>query len=606
MSGKYVAEERLRVGLTLVQLFRQIWPYLAGQKALFWRVVLAMGGIVLTARALPFLLGLAIDRGLLAGNYPLILRLAMLYLVCEILYTYLLYYHADAFARLGNLALFKIREDLISHVQHLPVTYFDRNPAGRIVTRLTNDVNGLNELFARGLLSLVMSFLELVAIVIAMLLISPKLTVFSLLSAPFIGWLAIRLSQRIRHILRKSKKKQAAINAFVAESINGMAVIQLFSATSRRRQQFHRLSRDYVAAQNESVHAYALLWPITSMFSALSVGFAVLYGGYLNQQGALALGALVAFITHLSDFSWPVRNLLERYQQLQNSLTSAERVFQILEEPVESGLQLSHVVPNRAEPSPQRRLHIDSLRFANVYFRYQPDQPWVLKDLNLEFPGGQSVALVGHTGSGKSTMIALISRFYNPTEGQIFLGKRDIREIELNQYRSLLGIVQQDNFLFRGTIADNIGLRDPSIDRAKIAWAAHTAYCGPFLERLSDGLDSPVQERGANLSAGQRQLIAFARVLAFDPQLLILDEATANIDSQSEALIQKATHKVIEGRTSIIIAHRLSTILDCNQIVVLSHGEIQEKGTHNELLRANGLYASLHRAQFSEPTFVDQ
>jgi ATP-binding cassette subfamily B protein len=589
VKKKYMSEDQLKTSLTLLQLFRQMWPYLSRQRGLFYRVSASIFFLVLIGRSLPFLLGLAIDRGLIVKDYQFVFRLAAVYLFLEIIHTYLIYYHAASFARLGNQALYFIREDLVRHTQKLPVSYFDKNPVGRIVTRLTNDVNGLNELFARGLLSLLLSVLELIAIFGALLYISPRLTLVALASTPLLIWSTLKLSAKVRVVLRESKKKQSAINAYIAESINGMSVAQLFFATAARRREFDRLSTDYADKQIQSIKIYSMLWPITSLFTATSVGVALLYGGYLNQSAALAMGSLVAFITHLFDFSHPVRTLLERYHQLQNGLTSAERVFQILDEKPE---------PDQPLVSTGYPLTLKGeIRFSNVSFRYSSDLPWAVKNLNFSIQPGQSIALVGRTGSGKSTIISLLSRFYLPSEGVISLAGKNIQSFFLNDYRQLLGIVQQDNFLFQGTIADNISLKNPNIDMDRIEWAAKASYCWPFIERLKGGLYSEVQERGANLSAGQRQLIVFARVLAYDPQLLILDEATSNIDSKSEELIQQATEKIISGRTSIVIAHRLSTILDCDEIIVMKDGTIAERGEHADLLLQGGIYASLHHSQ---------
>ncbi len=584
------ADDNVKVKTTLLDLTKKMWPYFMHQKLLFWSTWVAVIGISLSGRLVATLFGYAIDEGILKDRVPVLAWCAIAYLVLEITKGVCMFLHTYLFAKLGNRVLFEIRDRLIEHTQSLPVSYFDRNPTGRIVTRVTSDVVSLGELFTQGIIHMFSNLIAMLSIIVAMLLISPKMTAVTLLISPPIIWASIVLSNKIRVVLRESKKKQAAINSFVAENISGMRVLQLYRRVARNRSRFNALSHDYRQLQLQQSRLYALLWPTVNFFNAASVAMALWYGGLMTAQNAISTGAMIAFILHVRDFIHPLRTILEKYQLFQNSLSGAERIFTLLAETPESqkGLALG-----------EGRLR-GQLEFRHLNFRYSPSLPSVLNDINLDVKPAQSVALVGRTGSGKSTMIALLQRFYDYSDGEVLIDGRPLTSLRRADLRRRIGVVQQDTFTFRGTIADNIGLGDPRITRERIEWAAEQACCSEILRRHAGGLDAKVEERGANLSFGERQLLAFARILAFDPDILILDEATANIDSQSEALIQEATRKVTRGRTSVIIAHRISTILDCDMIVTLSKGRIVELGTHGELMEKQGHYFQLCQSQFKD------
>lgn len=574
--------------MTYRHLLRRLWPYLVRQKQLiFWCLasVILLAGV---GRLLPNLFGYAIDHGILKGNSTLVLRVAAGYFAVECVRSGLMFCQNYFFNILGNRILYSIRSDLIGHIQNLPIPFFDRNPIGRVVTRATNDVMALGDLFNKGVVSMISDSLSILAIWVAMALISLKLTLVTLIITPPLLFWVISISRKAKIILRDSKKQQAHMNSFVSENISGMKILQLYNRVPRNLQRFFGLSDKFTQTQLKSVHYFALLWPAISLFSAITITVGLFWGGYLSATDGLAIGAWVAFLMHLQDFQAPLRRMCEVYSQLQNSLTSAERLFQLLDEPTEPLLGTKW-----AEPFTR------SIEFKNLSFRYAPHLPWALDGFSFSLRSGESLAIVGRTGSGKSTLVSLLQKFYPIEEGDILFDGLSTKELSAQSLRRRLGVVQQDNFIFRGTLASNITLNDPTITPEKIKKAAEQAQCQKLVEQHPDGLMRKVEERGANLSAGERQLLAFARIFAFEPDILILDEATANVDSFSESLIQKATMEVIRGRTSIIIAHRLSTILNCDRIIVMEHGRIAESGSYAELINKKGAFHHLHSLQFS-------
>ena len=576
--------DQLPGGLSVFGLIRRLWVYFRpDQKACAAVVALVILNAVLS-RGIVVLFGWAIDRGLIAKDISVLIWCAAVYCVLQISVLSLQASVATWFARIGNRVLYRLRDHLVSHVQSLPAAYFDRVPSGRIVTRMTSDTVSLTELFNQGLLNVFSSVISIITIVVAMAVISVKLTLLTLLVAPPMIYLAFRLSDRILIVQREAKKHVSTINAFVAETISRLRVIQLFNKSKSQRERFETLSTQYKAANLKTVSLYALFYPTVSLFTATSVATALYLGGELTASKLISAGAMVAFIFLVKDFGDPLRNLLERYQLLQNSVSSGERIFSLLAETPESVPEFSQTITTP--------LH-GRLVFKNVSFRYEDSPSAALDDLSFELETGKTMAVIGRTGSGKSTLISLLQRFRDPSEGMIFLDDIDLGRVDRRAIRKLIGVVQQDVFLFRGTIADNIGLQDSTISRERILWAAGEAGLERLIAMRPGGLDAIVEERGQNLSLGERQLIAFARILAFDPQILVLDEATASVDSETEALLQDATARARCGRTSIIIAHRLSTIADADQILVLEKGRIVEMGSPRELLAQDGAYKKM-------------
>lgn len=586
MTHHFFTEDNVALELTFKKLFLKLWPYLWKHKRRVFTSVALVLLFVCIGRALPFLFAYAIDEGIATKNHGVIVYVAIAYLILESIRALLAFFQNGYIQRFGNQVLFEVRERLVSHVQRLPISYFEKNPSGRTVTRVTNDVYSLGELFSQGFAAIFVNIIEMASIFIALAVISLPMTATTLLIIPALVWVGFSLSRRIRFQFGAAKRKLSMINSFVAESLSGIKILQLFDRTSEARKFFDSISKEYRDLQLSTVKLFATLWPVIEGFNLFTLAVALLLGAYFHKNAGMSVGEITAFVLLLQGFFKPVKTILERYNQLQNSLASADRVFQLLEEEAENREGLDF-----AKPRLEGRIEIRDLSF-----RYAAHSPYVLKNINLNIEPGQNVALVGRTGSGKTSTISLLQKFYDIEEGDILIDGMSLKEIAPQALRPRFGVVQQEGFVFSGTLLSNITLHDPRISRERAAWAAEQAQCHDIL-RKHGGLDGRVQERGSNLSAGERQLLAFARVLAFDPDVLILDEATANIDSVSEKQIQKATEIVTRGRTSVIIAHRLSTILHCDQIVVLDKGEVVEVGRHHELLAKRGKYFELYSLQ---------
>ncbi len=580
----FMHEDQVKANISYWQVFKRFWPYGKRSPTLFFATLVSIALLSISSRLLPFLIGYAIDEGILKSNQVILFKVAIAFFVCEIVKSVSQWTYIFFFQKFGNRILYLIREDLIWHTQSLPMEYFNKTPAGRIVTRVTNDVSNLGELFTDGVITVFTECASLLAILIAMSLISVKLTLISMGLAPIFIWSAFKLTDRVREILRESKKKLSTINSFVAENLSGIKVIQLYNRIARNRKRFAKLSSEYCDLNIKSIRAFALLSPVMNLFSAVTLSFALYEGGVLNSQNSIAIGSLVAFLMHAQDFIPPLREILEKYQQFQNSLTSAERVFQMFDEKSESLAEETKMLSEKVG---------GEIIIHNLNFRYQENLPWVLKNINLRIKSGENIAIVGRTGSGKSTLIALLQKFYQAPPETIFIDHQPIEKINRESLRNKLGVVLQDNFIFNATVKENISLSSPYVSEDHVARACAQVGYEELLLKSGRNLDSMIEERGANLSNGERQLLAFARILAFEPDILILDEATANVDSHTETLIHMATQKVIAGRTSLIIAHRLSTIRNCDRIVVLDQGSIIEIGNHDELVALKGFYFSL-------------
>jgi ATP-binding cassette subfamily B protein len=594
-SHHFFTEDNVSLELTFKKLFIKIWPYLWRHKRKVIMSLLLVGMFVAVGRLLPFLFGYAIDEGIEHKQTHIIVYVAIAYFLLESLRAVLSFRQSNYIQRFGNLVLFDLREKLINHTQRLPVTFFEKNPSGRVVTRVTNDVYALGELFSQGFAAIFVSTIEMMSIFVSLALISPSMTGVTMIILPPLLWICYWLSRRIRFQFGATKRKLSMINAFSAESFSGIKVLQLFNRTGEAQAFFNQLSREYRDLQLSTVKLFATLWPVLEAFNLFTLAVALFMGAYFHQNHGLSVGELTAFLLLLQGFFKPLRVILERYNQLQNSLASADRVFHLLDEVQENG-------EGRAFDDAPLKGRIE---FQDVNFRYSEKSNYVLKHVNLTVEPGMSVALVGRTGSGKSTSVALLQKLYDIEEGDIRLDGVSLKELAPRSLRPRVGVVQQDGFVFSGSVYSNIALFDPKISRERAQWAAEQAQCHEIL-RKHGGLDGHIQERGSNLSAGERQLLAFARVLAFNPDILILDEATANIDSVSERAIQKATEVVTRGRTSVIIAHRLSTILHSDLIVVLANGEIVEQGRHQELIERRGVYYELYKLQFSqEKSLID-
>ncbi|MES2856693.1 MAG: ABC transporter ATP-binding protein [Bdellovibrionota bacterium] len=609
MTSNFERGDRLRQKTTMKDVAVRLWPYMKRQPGLLIATFIAVLGFAAAGRLSVTIFGIAIDRGILKNDHSIVLIAAFGYLAISALGAVTEFLHSYLFSKLGNRVLYELRSDLVSHVENLPIAYFDQTPSGRIVTRLTNDVVALGEIFTQGIITVFSSVVSLIAIIVAMSLISWKMTLACLVVVPPILYAIIEITRRILIVLREAKSKQSAINSFVAENIGGMRVLQLYGRIERSYARFRALSADFRTSNMKQVKLYAALWPFTNFFNAITVGAALYYGGKISVEGALTTGMMAAFILHVSDFIHPLHTILEKYSVFQNAISGAERVFTLQDEVSEDRIdgQIAGQVAGKfaTDESNGPLVLRGDVEFKNVTFKYRDGLPNALDDISLKVNAGESIALVGRTGSGKSSTITLLQRLYDPTSGELMIDGKPITSYRRGNLRSRIGVVQQDTFMFRGTVAENISLADPSISRERIEQASKKARLQEFIETHADGLDARVEERGANLSFGEKQLIAFARILAFDPDILILDEATANIDSHTEHLIQEATREVLRGRTSFIVAHRISTIMDCDKIAVLDTGKIVELGSHRELYAGSGIYRKLCDAQFSEGKSVD-
>ncbi|MEP6741739.1 MAG: ABC transporter ATP-binding protein, partial [bacterium] len=479
--------------------------------------------------------------------------------------------------------------------QHQEVAFYDRNPVGRIMTRLTSDVDSLNELFTAGITDLLGDLVMIVAIIGVMLWMDVRLTLVTLLTVPMLWAATTWFRKGARKGYDMVRTRIARINAFLQEHFAGAQTVQIFNAETKSLRKFQEINADYRKANIDTIFFYAVFFPLVDFIGAVGIALVIWYGGYRVMHNTpahtvLTLGALVAFIQYSSFLFQPIRDISDKYNVLQAAVVASHRIFRTLDLPV--------AITTPAQPLKSGRAtgHIE---FESVWFAYK-DEDWVLKDVSFKVEPGQSIALVGHTGSGKTTITNLLMRFYDVQRGRILLDGVDLREWDLQSLRENFAVVLQEIFLFSGTVAGNIRLGREDISDERVRWAAREVRAEPFIMRLKQDYQAEVKERGAGLSVGQKQLISFARALAFDPAILILDEATSSIDTETEQLIQQAIERVMRNRTSIVVAHRLSTIQRAEQIIVLHHGEIREQGTHQELLAIRGLYWRLYKLQYAD------
>jgi ATP-binding cassette subfamily B multidrug efflux pump len=488
----------------------------------------------------------------------------------------------------GQRVMYDLRMEIFGHLQRLSVSYFDRNPVGRLMTRVTSDVETLNELFSSGVVTIFGDVFTLVAIMVMMLVIDVKLALVTFAVIPLVWLTAAIFRRRVRDAFRDIRYRLARLNAFLQERLSGMRVVQLFSREEASAERFAELNREHLAAHLRSITIYAIFFPVVEVLTAVAMALLLWYGGLRVLDQTLTVGVLAAFIQYTRRFFQPLQDLSEKFNLLQSAMASSERVFALLDEPV--------TVPEQSSPRPMPRPLRGEVRFEGVWFRYSPDGPWVLRDVSFVASPGKTVALVGHTGAGKTTVVNLLLRFYDPQRGRITVDGVDIREIATADLRAAIGFVQQDLFLFTGDILHNLTLGAPITAEAAKRAAARVG-ADRFIERLPSGYGHRLGERGRNLSVGERQLLSFGRALALDPGILVLDEATSSVDAEAEAQIQRAIAELMAGRTSLVVAHRLSTILHADEILVMHYGEIRERGSHRELLAAGGLYERLYQLQ---------
>ncbi len=490
----------------------------------------------------------------------------------------------------GQKAMFDLRRELMTHLQRLDVAFFDHNPVGRLVTRVTTDVDTLNDLFTSGLVTIVGDLLMLSFVIFAMLNLSPGMTGLLLAVMPAVVLVTIVFRRTVQQSYRRIRVAIARINAYLQEHVNGIAVLQLFNREAKSMREFERINRVHMDAYKDSITAYGWFYPAVEFLGMLALAFLLAYGGFRIRQGALTLGILVAFFQYGLRFFRPIQDLSEKYNILQAAMAAAERIFKLLD------TQPEIVSPprTRALPPPPA-----AISFENVWFAYHGDD-WVLRNVSFRIEPGETIAVVGHTGAGKTTLASLLLRFYDVQRGAIRIGGVDIRELDLMELRRAFGVVLQDPHLFTGTVESNIRLGTEGITDEDLVLSAERVNLLDFIERLPERFAQPVRERGAGFSTGQKQLIGFARALAHDPRILILDEATSSVDTETELRVRAALDHLVEGRTSIVIAHRLSTIQRADRIIVMHKGQLREIGTHQELLAARGIYWRLYQLQYKD------
>ncbi len=570
------------------RLARRLYDYVAPQAGLIALSLLLMFVVMAAQLAQPYLIKLLIDEHILTARLRGLGALAAVYLLVFLVEMTARYGQLYSMERTGQNVILALRRRLFAHLQSLDSAFFDRYPVGRLMTRVTTDVEALADLFSSGVVSLLGDSLKAVAIVAILWWLDWRLALATFAIVPVLFALSVAFRGRIRQAYRDVRRRIARINAYLQEAISGMFLVQLFRREAEGLREFEAINRDHRDAELRSVVYESAFSAVIELVGTLATALIVWYGGGQILRGALTFGTLVAFLEYTARFFGPIRDLSSFYAVMQAAMASLERIFSLLD------TRPAIVDPAGAEaPPPARgRIEFDAVRFA-----YRPGEE-VLHGVSFRIEPGERVAVVGATGAGKTSLIKLLIRLYDPTGGAIRLDGRDLRSLPLPYLRSRVGVVLQDHFLISGTIAGNIAFGDGSLPEERIREAAQSVRADDFIRRFPAGYGEVVRERGSNLSVGQKQLISFARALAYDPRILVLDEATSSVDSETEGLIQEALRTLLEGRTSLIIAHRLSTVVGADRILVLHHGRLVEEGTHRELLARGGIYSRLYRIQF--------
>jgi len=573
-----------------LNLIKRLWRFMLPYKKLFWLSMLLLPVLQLFGLAQPYIMKVAIDGYIAGGNLWGLQGMGLLFLVAIAGEATIFYFHYYLTMLVAQKSLADLRVEIFSHVQKLPMSYFDRNPVGRLVTRMTTDVDVLQEMFAAGVMTLVSDFIMLGWIVVIMFYLHVQLALVSLALIPPMA-LAINFFRvRARQTYRVIRERIARINAYLAEAISGMAVIQLFVREEKSYREFDELNAAHRDANHWSNIYEASLFSMVEAAGSVSVGLLLWYGGGEVLHGVIGIGTLVAFKEYINRFFVPLRDFSQKYTVMQSAMSSAERIFHLLDTPVSISSP-----PRPVIPKPFR----GEVVFNDVWYSYKANEP-VLKGVSFRIEPGEKVAVVGATGSGKTTTIKLLSRFYDIQRGSIRVSGIDVRDWDLKELRKHIGVVLQDVFLFSGDVRTNLCLGEQSIPLERIERAARFANAESFIRRLPRGFEGEVRERASNFSAGQRQLLALARVLVFQPEILVLDEATSSVDTETELLIQDALEKIMRERPCLVIAHRLSTIRNADRIIVLHRGEVREVGSHAELMRRQGIYYRLYQLQYEQ------
>ena len=588
MSAHQYHEEEILGKAYDSRLMKRLLSYVKPYKHLLALGILFSVAVSAMELALPYVVKVTIDDYIAVGDYHGIVKMSALYFLILLGSFVFDYGKVYVLNLLGQDAMRDLRLQVFEHVQYLSLRFFDKNPVGRLITRITNDIQVLNELFASGVVTVAGDVFLLGGIVILMFVLNWKLALVVFITIPMLIVVAHVFRIRVREIYRNIRTRLARLNAYLQENLSGMRTIQVYNREEKNYHSFRDLNNELRNWHRRAVSLYAFFFPLVELIAACGTALIIWYGGGAVIRNAVTIGTLVLFIQYVTRFFQPIRDLSEKYNILQSAMASSERVFKLID--AQPDIQED---PN---PAPRPRLE-QAIDFQNVWFAYEDD--YVLRDVSFTVRKGESVAIVGATGAGKTSIINLLCRFYDNDKGKITIDGVELKRFRIPELRSLIGLVLQDVFLFYGNVEENIRLGHEALEREDIERVSQIVNAHDFISELPGGYEHHVRERGATFSQGQKQLLAFARALAFDPNLLILDEATSNIDTATELLIQDAMEKLLQNRTSIVIAHRLSTIRKADKIIVLHKGRVKEIGNHDELMGENGYYKRLYELQYS-------
>lgn len=572
-----------------LEVLKRLYEYIKPYSRRFYILIFLTIAIGILGPVRPLLVSYAIDDHVSIGDYKGLLNITMILILLLTASGIFQYMHTYLSGWLGQFIIKDIRVNLYEHLLKMQLKFFDKTPIGRLVTRAVSDIETLSEVFSQGLAELIADVLQLTFILVFMFYLDWKLTLMSLSTFPLLVISTYIFKEKIKQAFNEVRTAVSNLNSFVQEHITGMSIVQIFNSEEREYKKFEEINKEHKTANIKTVLYYSIYYPVSEVIQALGIGLIVWFGAKGVIQEYATFGDLTAFIMYLNMFFRPIRQIADRYNTLQMGIVSSSRIFELLD-------SQDHI-PNNGHFIPEKVK--GTVEFKNVWFAYDKEN-YVLKDISFKVEKGKTIALVGATGAGKSSVINLLSRFYDINRGEILIDGVSVKDYELKALRNNIGVVLQDVFLFSNTIEENINLGNFDISRNKIYEAAELVGAKSFIERLPGKLGYNVMERGATLSVGQRQLISFIRAMVYNPKIIVLDEATSSVDTETEELIQNAIQKMMAGRTSIVIAHRLSTIQNADNILVLDRGKIVEEGNHNDLMAKNGYYTQLYNMQYKE------